>query len=112
MLGHMTGVLAFPFRLDPQGNVATAAYGSDQEVDGAIAALILTDIGERPLSPGFGIPDPTGIGLTEGDIQVGLADHGFEDVTITDITTSPVSAMQAAVTVRWERDDESIEDTE
>ncbi|MGL3805835.1 hypothetical protein ACSYDW_07020 [Paeniglutamicibacter sp. R2-26] len=109
----MTGVLAFPFRLDPQGNIATAAYGSDQEVDGAIAALILTDIGERPLSPSFGIPDPTGIGLTEGDIQAGLTDHGFEDITISNITTRPVSPTQAAVTVHWEREeDTTLEVTE
>ena len=107
----MSGVIAFPFRLDPQGNVATAAYGSDQEVDGAIAALILTDIGERPLSPGFGVPDPTGIGLSEGDIQVGLTDYGFEDIEITSLTTEPVSATQAAVTVLWDRE-EVVEEAE
>lgn len=108
----MTGVLAFPFRLDQQGNIATATYGSDQEVDGAIAALILTDIGERPLNPGFGVPDPTGIGLTEGDIQVGLTDYGFEDIEIISLTTEPVSATQAAVTVHWERGNEETEGTE
>lgn len=107
----MTGVLAFPFHLDPQGNIATAPYGSDQEVDGTIAALILTDIGERPLNPGFGIPDPTGIGITEGDIQVGLTDHGFEDVTITTLTTQPVSPTQAAVTVHWQREDDTTTET-
>ena len=109
----MTGTLAFPFHLDAQGNIATTPYGSDQEVDGAIAALILTDVGERPLSPEFGVPDPTGIGLTEGDIQVGLTDHGFPDVTITELVTVPVSATQASVTVLWERDeDDTPEDTE
>lgn len=100
----MTGVLSFPFHLDPQGRVATAPYGSDQEVDGAIAAIILTDIGERPLTPSFGIPDPVGVGITEGDIQVALTEYGFEDVTITSITTRPASATQAAVTVLWERE--------
>lgn len=100
----MTGTLAFPFSLDPQGRIATVPYGSDQEVDGAIAALILTDLGERPLSPTFGVPDPAGIGVTQGDIQVGLADHGFEDVTITEVITEPASPTQAAVTVTWRRD--------
>ncbi|MFT4471688.1 hypothetical protein ACMX2H_17445, partial [Arthrobacter sulfonylureivorans] len=70
------GVIAIPFRLTPQGEVATAPHGSPQEVDEAIVALALTRVGERPMQPSYGTPDPVFTGLSAGDLQVGLDEFG------------------------------------
>ena len=98
----MAGILSFPFRLDPRGYVATTPYGSDREVDEAIAILVQTDIGERPLSPEFGIPDPAGLGINEGDIQTGLDTFGPENVTITTVTQTPINDTQSEAKIEWD----------
>lgn len=105
----MSGTLRFPFRLTLNGEVACAPYGSEQEVNDSIAAAILTDIGERPLSPTFGITDPVGQAINDvdigGDVQSALTTVGFEDITITDATIAPEANGRASVRVQWERDD-------
>lgn len=105
----MTGVLRFPFRLTPSGQVSTATYGSDEEINDAIAAIVLTDIGERPLSPSFGITDPVGMAINDidvgSDVQSVLSTFGFDEVTITDSNVSPEGGGQASVHLQWERDE-------
>jgi len=98
------GVLSFPFRLSPTGAAATVGYGTDAEVDEAIAVLTLTQTGERPMAPEFGIPDPAFSGLHPGDVQVGLTDHGPAGVTVTNITTTPATETLSMATITWTRD--------
>ena len=105
----MSGTIRFPFRLSLNGQVACAPYGSDLEVNDAIAATILTDVGERPLTPAFGITDPVGQAINEvdiaGDVQSALSTYGFEDITVLDTTLTPGPNGQATVLVQWERED-------
>lgn len=112
----MSGTIRFPFRLTPSAQVATAAYGTDQEINDAIAAIVLTDIGERPLSPGFGVTDPVGLAIgdvaIDADIQSALTTYGFDDVTITDTTLTPEQGGRAAVHVEWERDEPEVDPLE
>lgn len=112
----MTGTIRFPFRLTQSGQVATAPYGSEQEVNDAIAAIVLTDIGERPLAPGFGITDPVSQAINDvdmgSDIQAALSTYGFEDVSIADATISPESAGRASVLVQWDRDEPEVDPLE
>lgn len=103
------GVLSFPFRLTPQGDVAVTGYGTDQEVDEAIAALVLTMVGERPMSPEYGIPDPGFAGLHTGDVQVGLDEYGPTGVTVQEIVLEPVTDAMSTADIRWARD-EDVED--
>ena len=99
-----TGVLSIPFRLTPDGSIATVEHGSDSEVDEAIAALILTQVGERPMSPEYGVPDPTYAGLYPGDIQVGLNEYGPRGVSVVSVEVLPANDTQAIADVQWTYD--------
>jgi hypothetical protein len=98
-------VLSFPFRLTPTGSVATVENGSDAEIEEAIAVLCLTPIGERPMRPTYGVPDPAFSGLHVGDVQVGLDEHGPEGVTVLAVTSTPHSNTQEVADIRWTRND-------
>lgn len=100
------GVLSFPFQLGPDGSAVVVGYGTDAEVEQAIGVLTLTHLGERPMVPTFGVPDPAFAGLHPGDIQVGLNEFGPEDVTITNITATPVTESMSQASIEWTRDTE------
>jgi hypothetical protein len=100
------GSISFPFRLTPTGSVATVVRGSDAEIDEAIAELVLTTIGERPMRPSYGVPDPAFAGLFVGDVQVGLDEHGPQGITVVGIETAPVNNSQAAAEITWSRGSE------
>jgi hypothetical protein len=85
----MSGAIAFPFRITGTAEVATIPYGSDAEVEQAIAVLALTRLGERPMEPEFGTPDPLMGELTASDIQVGLDSYGPDGIIIASVTSSP-----------------------
>ncbi len=97
------GALSFPFRLTPTGSVATVVRGSDAEIEEAIAVACLTVIGERPMRPTYGVPDPAFAGLHVGDVQVCLDEHGPESVEITAVDSTPISNTQTAADVTWSR---------
>jgi len=97
------GALSFPFRLTPTGSVATVVRGSDAEIDEAIAELVLTTIGERPMRPTYGVPDPAFAGLFVGDVQVGLDEHGPQGITVVGVDSTPINNSQAAAEITWSR---------
>ena len=99
------GSISFPFRLTPTGSVATVERGSDAEIEEAIAVLVLTPIGERPMRPTYGVPDPGFAGLHVGDVQVGLDEHGPEGVTVLAVTSTPHSNTQEVADITWSRND-------
>jgi len=101
------GSISFPFRLSPTGAVATVERGSDAEIDEAIATLVLTTIGERPMRPGYGVPDPGFSGLYAGDVQVGLDTHGPQGVVVQSIVSTPTNNTQAVAEIIWSRGAES-----
>lgn len=98
-------LISFPFRLTRQGHVAGTRYGSDQEVEEAIAMATMTEVGERPLFSGYGIPAPAFDGIHASDIQATLSEYGPADVTITEIIEEPANDFESLVTINWERDD-------
>lgn len=99
-----TGALSFPFKLNPDGTADTVGYGTDREVEEAIAALVLTHLGERLMHPTFGVPDPAFAGLDVGDIQVGLDQFGPAGINIQSVTTEPVEGADQMVRakVAWQ----------
>lgn len=103
------GVLSFPFRLTPTGAAATVGYRTVTEIDEAIALLTLTQLGERPMAPDFGVPDPAFHGIHTGDVQVGLNDHGPAGITVYTITTTPVSETLSRAVIQWARDADEME---
>jgi hypothetical protein len=98
-----TGLISFPFRILATGDVATVERGSDAEVREAIAVLLLTQPGERPLAPGYGTPDPAYAGLSLGGIQLGLDTYGPDGITVEDVATAPLTDTTAETVVSWSR---------
>lgn len=96
------GVLSFPFRIDPQGNAATTGYGTEQEVDEAIAVTVLTNMGERLMYPTFGVPDPAFAGLAPGDVQVCLDAYGPSGVQVSSVDQEPLNETQSVAAIRWQ----------
>jgi phage baseplate assembly protein W len=77
-------LLSHPFRLLPNGEVATVDQGSDQANAEQLAVLCLTEIGERPMAPGFGITDPAFVVLDPSQVAAGIQTYG-PDVTLSDV---------------------------
>lgn len=78
-------LLAHPFRLLPNGQVATVEQGSDASNAQLLAVLILTRLDERPLQPGFGIIDPTFTGLDLSEVAAAVTAYG-PDIDLEDMT--------------------------
>ncbi len=96
-------LLSHPFRLTTDGAVATVEDGSPEADDEAVAILISTRHGERPLVPAFGVPDPVFGDLTAADIAAGLAAFG-PPLAVVDVTARHVTDTAETVTVTY-RDD-------
>lgn len=96
----MARILAHPFRLTPAGVVVTHDDSSDEADAQAIAVLISTRIGERPLAPDYGVDDPVGGRLEIAEVAAGLAAYG-PPLTITDVTIEPVDDRTEDITVYY-----------
>lgn len=92
-------VIAHPFRLTPAGRAATVAQDSDRHHAELIAALAQTELGERPLAPGFGVTDPD----DPDPVQViaGVATFG-PPVAITGYTRDPIDEHSARLVITFE----------
>ena len=94
-------LLSHPFRLRPNGHVATVEQGTDEANAEQLALLILTRQGERDLAGGFGISDPAfSGGFDPAEIVAGIAAFG-PDITIDDVTLEPIDDATLDVTVRY-----------
>lgn len=89
----MSRIISHPFRLGPNGSVVTVEQDSEQADIEQVAVLALTVIGERPLTPGFGITDPAFAGVIPAEIAAGVATFG-PPVNVSDVTSSPLSDGQ------------------
>jgi hypothetical protein len=78
-------VLAHPFRLKANGTAETVEQDSDAANTQLLAVLILTRLDERPLQPGFGITDPTFIGVDLSEIAAAATAYG-PDISLDDAT--------------------------
>lgn len=104
------GPLSFPFRIGPDAVAATVGNGTDAEVDEAIGVLTLTHLGERPMEPSFGVPDPAFGGLHTGDIQVGLDAFGPTGIAVTSVDITPVTDTYSKATIAWQHiDDQGLD---
>lgn len=101
--------ISFPFRIDrPSGRVASVVQGSDAEAGEAIAHLLMTRRGERPLAPGFGTRDQSQATVVDlaTDVQAGVRLFGPAGVQITGQDVRVGAGGQAFVTLEFTRDDE------
>lgn len=106
MLGGMAeGIIGFPFRYSPSGQLVTVPDGSDTEVEQTIAMIVMTRLGTRTMNPLFGVPDPAFAGLESSDIQAALATFGPVGITVSRVQEALVGADTAHVTISWQRED-------
>lgn len=93
-----TSLIAYPFRLDPSGSVATVLEGSDEQYAQELAVAVLTRPEERVLCPDFGVSDPVFRGFDDDalrlhidlfgppvdldDVSVQFLDDTHEDVVV------------------------------
>lgn len=104
----MPRLIAFPFRLDPTGSVATVEQDDDAEVDQQIALAMLVRPGERFQVPTFGVSDPAFAEFELGALQRHCDDFG-PDVDIVTVSTSRPAEGREEVVINWTRRDETRE---
>lgn len=106
---RMALVLAFPFRLAPDGRAAAVEQGSDEYIHQMISVLVQTEVGERPMCWQFGVPQPAFSEISIADVQVAIDDWGPTGIDVTDVTTTPVSDQISTVHVGWQWQEQESE---
>lgn len=96
----MADLISYPFRLAESGRVVTVRDGSDDAITEQIAVLVLTIAGERPLVPGFGLPDPAYSELDTEALSAALALFG-PDVVVSDVLLDETVRDQQRVVITW-----------
>lgn len=81
-------LLSHPFRLQPDGSVATVEQGSAQYNIEQLAMFTMTIVGERRLVPAFGLRDPVFDQFEEGEVSTGIAIYGPPDIDIQSVDIS------------------------
>lgn len=99
----MPSVLSHPFRIGPDGHAVTVEEDTDDAYTQAIAIHLLTRRGERELVPTFGTLDPVFGEVTADELNTALDAFG-PPVTITTVTTVPVTDTTQRVEVTYEED--------
>lgn len=92
-------LISFPFRLAPNGTIATVDQDTDDARIEAVAVLVLTRKGERTLAPDYGISDPAFEGIDLAEVTVGLIDYGPTGVEVAELDTEPVDDRTARTTL-------------
>jgi hypothetical protein len=77
-------LLAVPFTLTSNGSPRTVVQGSEPHRVHQVAGLIQTRIGELPLAPTFGIPDPAFTFVEPTEI-IAAIDNFFPEIAVTDV---------------------------
>lgn len=95
-------LISHPFRLAPDGTVATVDEDSAAAAEEAILVLLTTRKGERPLVPAFGITDPVFGRLSLAEVNLGLADFGPAGVSIDGYDSEWLDDRREAVTLTYD----------
>jgi hypothetical protein len=66
-------VLSIPFRLQQNGRAERVWQGSEAHVQQQAAQFVATMTGELPLSPFYGMDDPTFRTVRAGEVVIGMA---------------------------------------
>lgn len=72
----MARLLAFPFRVAPNGSAVTVEAETDEAYRQELAMLLATRPGERPLAPEYGIDDPAFGELDEAQVIAAVEAFG------------------------------------
>lgn len=89
-------MIAFPIRLNGAGSLAVVGDDSSTAATQLAHAVVSTRVGERPLAPAYGIPDPTD-GADPGVIAA-LVALCEPELTVTNVRTGD---SRVEVDVEW-----------
>ncbi len=100
-------LIAHPFRLGPNGSVATVTDGTDDAAAQHVAIHALTVTQERDLVPAFGVTDPRLATLDVDELNVNLREFGHDRATIlTNFTIA--SADTVRIELQLEEDPDAV----
>lgn len=68
--------MSFPFRILTNGQVAQVDPTSDDGIRQDVAAIVLTQLGERVLQPAFGLPDPSFNSIEPSQLAAAISNFG------------------------------------
>lgn len=91
-------LIAHPFRVAVNGSLAKVEDGTDEANGQQIAVLVMTQPGERPLVPMFGVADPA-FGMFDEAALKAQIDMFGPDVSIEDVQTAFVNDTSEDVTI-------------
>lgn len=94
-------LLSFPFRLLPNGRLATVEQDSEAQVSEALAQVVLTRPGERDLVPDFGVNDPTYDTIYQSQIEAQVEEFEIP-CTITAVAVNDRDETNQDVTIYFE----------
>ena len=99
-------MISHPFRL-VSGRIASFPQGSATHASQLAGHVLSTTPGERPLAPGFGLPDLSG-SVTDPATVTGVLRVCAPDLAVQAVSITPASAsgfVDIAVTVTWDQED-------
>lgn len=97
----MARSLSHPFRLDANGAAVTVDQATDAANAEALAVLVLTRPGERPVFAGFGLADPAFSGFRLEDLTAAVELWG-PDVAVRTVDLAYDGPTTQAATVTFD----------
>lgn len=95
-------MISHPMRRDSTGAVVTVDPHSRSAAAQLALHVIACAHGERPLAPGYGLPDPLASGVSEGGLRAALAICEPEiDLVRVDVTATDPGRVAVRVDVEW-----------
>lgn len=101
MVDVATQLLSHPFRLLPNGVVATLPDGDDNYYAEQLAILIMTQPGERELVPAFGLRDPAYEGIDLATLSAQITLFG-PPVSLEDVQVKPANDTEVDVAIAFQ----------
>lgn len=98
----MAQILAYPFRFAGSA-AATVEADSDEGIAQDLTLLVTTRAGEREMSPGWGISDPTFVGLDIAEVNAALALYGPAGVSVSIASVDIVDPSTERVLLAFDR---------
>jgi len=99
-MADVVNLISFPFRVDLNSMVVTHEQNSDEQLGEEIAMLMCTRVGERIMSPGFGITDFVFSTVNEAELVLKVKAFDIPAKIINVTTVYPAEGIQS-VTVEF-----------
>ena len=95
-------VLSHPLRLDSAGALVTIDDGSDRHAAELAGVVVATSTAERPLAPEYGLPDPTGSGVSADIVAAAVTRCEPElNVVASRLTSGDAATTTVHLSVVW-----------